>query len=164
MKKLFVSAAVALWLPIWIIGAGNPPEMKEGLWSVHKQSMQNPGNKKTDSTSTICRSHAYDQHALSLTKNVKGCTMVSESFQSGKRNQEMRCVMGATVVVSKGTSTYQGDTAAHSETHATYTPPMAGISEMTMIMDQKYVGSCPVGMQPGDMTTPDGRVAHLWQH
>ena len=69
-----------------------------------------------------------------------------------------------TVVESKGTTTFQGDTATHSETHATYTPPMGGISGMTMIMDQKYVGSCPAGLQPGDRTNADGSVIHLWKH
>jgi len=27
-----------------------------------------------------------------------------------------------------------------------------------MIMDQKYVGSCPAGTQPGDLTNADGRL------
>lgn len=83
MKMTLVSAAVALLLPIGIANAGDPPELKEGLWSSRVQSIDNPGNKKTDSTSTVCRNHAYDQHVLSLTKSVKcGCTTVSESFQN----------------------------------------------------------------------------------
>ena len=40
---------------------------------------------------------------------------------------------------------------------------MGGVSETTMIMDQKYVGSCPAGAQPGDITYADGRVTH-WRH
>ena len=164
MKKMLASAAAALLLPIGIANAVNPPEQKEGLWTSHTQSIDNPGNKKSESTSTICRSHAYDQHVLSLAKSVKGCTTVSESFQGGKYFVELHCVEAGTVVESKGTVTYQGDTSAHSENHSTFTPALGGISEMTIIMDQKYVGNCPAGAQPGDLTNADGSVTHLWKH
>lgn len=73
----------------------------------------------------------------------------------------MRCVIGETVILSKGTVTFQGDTSAHSVSHATYTPAMGGLSETTMIMDQKYVGSCPAGIRPGDRVQQDGTVVHL---
>jgi hypothetical protein len=163
MKKMLISAAAALLLPIGIANAVDLPDQKEGLWSNHRQTIDNPGNQKSEQTTTVCRNHAYDQYVLSLTKNTKGCTTVSESFQGGKHSIEVHCVIGSTVVDSKGTTTFQGDTAAHSETHATYTPAMGGVSETTMIMDAKYVGSCPAGAQPGDITYPDGRVTH-WKH
>jgi hypothetical protein len=163
MKNMLVYAAAALLLPIGLSIAADPPELKEGLWSNHTQSIDNSGAKPSDTTTTICRNHAYDQHARSLVKGRKGCTTVSESFQGGKYTLELHCVIGNTVVDSKGTTTFQGDTAAHAETHATYAPPMGGISEITMIMDSKYVGSCPAGAQPGDITNQDGTVNH-WKH
>jgi len=164
MKKKLASAIGILLLTVGIAKAGNPPEQKEGLWSIHKLTTDNPGNKKTESTSTICRSHAYDEHVRSLAKSRKGCTTVSESFEGGKYSVEMNCEAAGTKVHTKGTTTYQGDTSTHSETQATYTPAMAGISETTAIMDQKYVGSCPAGTAPGDMTSSDGTVNHLWKH
>jgi hypothetical protein len=51
--------------------------------------------------------------------------------------------VAGTAVDSKGTVSYTGDTSVHSETHATYNPALGGVSETTMIMDQKYAGSCP---------------------
>ncbi|MGO9229355.1 MAG: DUF3617 domain-containing protein [Bryobacteraceae bacterium] len=162
MKRLLICAAVAAVLPI--ANAANPPEVKEGLWSVHTKSIDSPGNKKSEGTYTLCRDHAYDQSIRAKAKNMKGCTKVSESFEEGKYSSEMHCVVAGTVVESKGTTTFQSDTSTHSETHATYTPPMGGISEMTMIMDQKYVGGCPGGAQPGDRTDAAGRVTHLGIH
>jgi hypothetical protein len=47
------------------------------------------------------------------------------------------------------------------ESHTTYKPPMRGIEETTMIMDQKYVGACPADMQPGERMDKDGKVIHL---
>ena len=164
MKKILVFAVMMLFLFIGIAAAANPPQLKEGLWSIHNQSINNPGNNKSESTSTICRSHAYDDYVRSLAKGKKGCTTVSESFEGGKYSVELRCVEGGTTVQSKATTTYPGDTSTHSETHATYAPALAGISEMTMIMDQKYVGSCPAGMQPGDLKDAKGNINHLWRH
>lgn len=49
MKKLMVFAAAVLMLLIGIANAVNPPEQKEGLWSIHRQSIDNPGNSKSES-------------------------------------------------------------------------------------------------------------------
>jgi hypothetical protein len=144
-----------------IANAANQPDVKEGLWSVHTQSVTSPGNKKSDSTYTLCRSHAWDRSAQAKAKSTPGCSMLSESFQRGEYSSEMRCVVARTVVQSKLTSIFQGETSYHSEVHATYTPPTAGISEMHVVMDQEYVGSCPAGAQPGDGTDAQGRVIHL---
>lgn len=143
--------------------AADAPDVKEGLWSIHRQVIDNPGNKKTESTQKICRNHAYDQHVREEAKKVKGCATVSESDQGGKHLTETHCVTGGTSIDTKGSASFQGDTAAHNESHTTYTPAMYGVSETTMIMDQKYEGTCPAGMQPGDLTNADGRVTHLWK-
>jgi hypothetical protein len=161
MKKKMLVSAVAFWA---LASAANPPELKEGLWSAHTQSVASPGNKKSDETYTLCRNHAYDQSVQALAKSMKGCTTVSEGFQGGKYSADLHCVVAGTAIESKSTTTYQGDTSAHSESHAIYAPAMAGISEMTMIMDHKYLGSCPAGAQPGDQTNADGSVIHLGKH
>ena len=147
-------------LAIAAAGAGDAPEVKEGLWSVHTQTIENPGNKKTEGSFELCRSHAYDQSVRATAKAMKACTMTNESLQGGKYSSGTHCVVGGTTIESKGTTTFQGDTSTHSETHSTYSPAMGGISESTTIMDQKYVGSCPAGMQPGDRKMADGRVVH----
>ena len=54
-----VIAIAALLLPLAF--AADAPEIKEGLWSIHTQTIDNPGNKKMENTSTICRDHAYDK-------------------------------------------------------------------------------------------------------
>jgi hypothetical protein len=152
---------IALLLPMGIAIATNHPDLKEGLWSVHSQTINNPGDKKSEGSFTLCRSHSSDQAVEAHAKSMKGCTVSSESFQANKYAMEMHCTVGATVIDSKGTTTFNGDTSTHSETHATYTPAMPGVSEMTMIQDQKYMGSCPAGVLPGDRTNADGTVIHL---
>jgi hypothetical protein len=57
MKKMYLAAAVLL-LSYSTVRAADEPSMKEGLWSIHDVDTTNPGNKISDSTHTICRSHA----------------------------------------------------------------------------------------------------------
>ena len=71
MKKWLALMAAALLLPLAIATAAGPLEQKEGLLSIPRQSINNPGNQKTESSSTICRSHTYDAYTLSLVKNKK---------------------------------------------------------------------------------------------
>lgn len=56
--------------------------------------------------------------------------------------------------------TLWSDTAVRSESHATYTPPISGMSQSTTILEQKWVGACPAGVEPGDRVTADGTVSH----
>ena len=156
--------AIALLLPVAAACALDHPPVKEGLWSIHRVTTTNPGNKKTDTTFTLCRNHAYDQHVEGLAKNVPGCPPPKETLADGKFTTEMACKVGATTIVSKGSGWVHGDTSSHSETHATYTPEFAGMSDMTMVQDETYIGSCPADMQPGDQKSADGHILHLWRH
>src|ERR1035438_7245601 len=107
MKKIILTLGMAaLVLPL--ARAADPPELKEGLWSIHTQSIDNPGAKKTEGTYTHCRDHAYDTANRARAKTVKGCTTVSESFQGSKYSTEVHCVTGGTTIDSKGTTTFQG--------------------------------------------------------
>jgi len=153
--------AASFLLPMGIAVAANGPAMKEGLWTVHTVTTINPGNAKSEGTISICRSHAYDESVEAAAKTKRGCTTVSESFEGGKRSVVLHCTIAITVVDTKAVTTFDGDSAAHSEIHATYTPPMAGISETNMIQDQKYVGACPSGAQPGTGSDRTGQSRTL---
>jgi hypothetical protein len=159
---LFVGAAVLF--SVGSAHAAGPPDVKEGLWSDHTQSIDQPGNKKSEGTKTICRSHAYDQYVKTLAAKVPGCTKVSENYNGHTFTSEMRCVVGGSVIDGKETATFQGDTAVHSESHSTYTPALYGVSATTRIADQKYLGSCPAGSQPGDIKSADGKIINTWKH
>jgi hypothetical protein len=162
MRKMLVSAAAVLSLALGTAVAVDAPDVKEGLWSVHSQTTANPGNKKSEGTTyTLCRDHAYDKAARDLAKSVKGCKLLSETFKDGKYSTRLHCMIGATVIDTESTVTFASDTSIHSETHATYTPAMNGVSDTTLVQDQEYMDSCPAGTQPGDRTDEDGRVTHL---
>jgi hypothetical protein len=152
-----IFAGVVLVLPMAAALAIDLPPWKEGLWEIRTQTTSNPGNKKSDGTVKLCRDHAYDKAAEDLLKKMKECTITWDAAGAGKFVSASRCTVNGTVIVSKGTSSYQS-TSVHTETHTTYTPAFFGTIDETTIQDQAYVSSCPAGMKPGDRISSDGTM------
>jgi len=70
--KRHLIAAIALLGLIGSAYALDDPPIKEGYWSVHQVTVDQPGNKTIDGKYFICRNHAYDAYVETL-KNVPGC-------------------------------------------------------------------------------------------
>ena len=149
MNKLMVFVVAVLAMPIGVAYAIDHPPVKEGLWQVRTQTISNPGGKKSEDTMKVCRTQASEKAGEAVMKNTKGCTVVNESMNGNVYSLEMRCSMAGTVIASKGTTTFQSDSAVHSESHVSYTPAMNGETDDTSITDQTYLGSCPAGAKPG---------------
>jgi len=137
INKAFALAAAAILLTIGTAYAADPPDMKEGLWSVHSQSIDSPGNKTSSGAYTLCRSHAYDQAIRESAKKGKGCTITSESFQNGKYSSDAHCIVANTVVDSKTATTFSNDTSFHTELHSTYTPAFYALAPQSAIIYAK---------------------------
>jgi hypothetical protein len=144
--------------------ATDPPALKEGLWQVHGQIIENPGAKRTEFTYRLCRNHAYDKAMDDQMRNVKGCRTSFDDRGHGSFVSSSRCTLDNHVVIdSKGTTTYESDTSTRSESRATYSPAYRGRSEEVLIEDQHYLGACPAGMQPGDRAMQDGSLQRYVQ-
>jgi hypothetical protein len=160
MARISFWAALVVVLPISGAHAAHPPKIQEGLWEVHVQTLENPGNKKAEFTYKLCRDHAFDKRADAQVKKAKNCTTTIESIGADRYSAASRCTAAGIVIVSKGLSIYQSATSTHSETVATYSPAFYGRTDQTMIQDQHYVGACPAGLKPGDRLMADGRIVH----
>jgi hypothetical protein len=145
--------------------AAEPPAVKEGLWSVHTVMIDNPGNKRTEGTRSLCRTHAYDVRAReqAQTKQKQICKTVARTSSGNTFTEESECTIQGSVATIKVVTSFASDTSIHSETHDTYKPPLGGVAEMSVILDQKYLGACPAGMEPGDFMSSDGKVTHVKQ-
>ena len=160
MKRFLLPPIVVMCMAL-AIWAADPPPLKEGLWSIYTVTTDQPGNKKTEGTRSICRNHAYDERIRAQAKaQAAACKIHTDNDSGQKYESESECVTQGITIHTKGTAIASGDNAAHSETTTAYNPAFGGISSTTMIMDQKYVGACPAGMEPGDMMEADGRVVH----
>jgi Protein of unknown function (DUF3617) len=104
---------------------------------------------------SYCRGHAQEDR----TKTKEPCKTLSETYSGGRHAKETECSGSSGVVVNiKLTST--GDSSAHVETRMVFNPPTAGRTDSVAIVDQKYVGACPEGIEPGDILDAAGKVIH----
>jgi hypothetical protein len=71
------------------------------------------------------------------------------------------CKFGESNMKSTSVTTFTGDTAYRTEVKASYEPPMMGMTSGTTIIDAKWSGPCPAGMQVGDVVMPDGRKVNV---
>lgn len=157
MKTAVLSSA--LLLTIGAVYAADAPPLREGLWSIHTEITSLPDNKKDVGKRSLCRNHAYDDNVRAMAKTQAAkCKAITDNYSSGQYVSEIECVVAGTTIHTKGTTTRNGGSGAHSESHATYSPALGGMTAMTTIMDQKYVGACPVGVDPGDTISGDGTI------
>lgn len=159
MKKSVMALLAAL---PWTVAAlaADAPQLKEGLWSIHSRDLEMPGNRHTEFTSTLCRSHDSDRETQEKSKHTKDCVTVKETLRANELTSESRCTIHGSIIESHSTTLFLGN-ATHTEVHVTYTPALHGVTHSTLVQDQKYLGACPAGAEPGDLMLPNGSVQHL---
>ena len=152
--------ALVVVLSAWTGMAGadglKPPPTKEGLWETHSIQTQQ-GKTMSDSTVKMCQSNELTKSMQSNGEELRKKNECTSSVTQPSANtyvEESRCAKGPSPgSVTKVIYTHQGDTSSHTEMHMT----LLGKTETVMLIDAKYVGSCPAGMKPGDLII-DGKV------
>jgi hypothetical protein len=135
------------------------PLLKEGLWKIHMTDTDASGKTSNDSTTSLCRNHAYDVHVRELAANtMKACTTVSDTKLLGKRTITLSCKIGGSTVTTKSVISSSGEDEYHTESFTTYNPALYGATQSTMVQEQTYAGACPAGMSPGDRKLADGTI------
>lgn len=114
------------------------PPMQEGYWSVHTETVDNPGAKKSEGTRMVCRNHAYDAYVQGKALNVPGCKPMSVTVSGNKYSTELECTVSGTVIKTKGTAVVN-DSMARAESRTTYTPAFNGVTDSTMTTEQKFL-------------------------
>jgi hypothetical protein len=161
MKTKVMSAFAMLLVSIVIARADAPPlpPLKEGLWESHTQQIIK--KNKTQSVLELCRTHEYDESIKASMKlagenlrKLKQCTETVTRHSANSFSSEMRCVKDGSV--TKVTMTFEGDTSYRMEMRV-----KEGKSDTETIVDDRYVGSCPADMKPGDAVTADGKKINL---
>ena len=153
-------AVLLVAIPSALIGIADadefkPPPMKDGLWETHSTQTQQ-GKTVFDMSVKMCQSKEHTKSLQSTGEELRKkneCTSTVTQPSPNSYVEESRCSKGPNAgSVTKIIYTYQGDTASHTEMHMN-----AGKSETVMVMDAKFLGSCPAGMKPGDAVTADGK-------
>ncbi|HEY6456968.1 MAG TPA: DUF3617 family protein [Steroidobacteraceae bacterium] len=133
-----------------------PPPMKDGLWETHTVQTQ-AGKNVADMSIKMCQSKEHTQSTQTLSAEMRKrnqCSSVVSQRSGGTTVEETRCAKGPSAgMLIKAIYSHVGDTAAHIEMHE-----QKGSTDDVTVMDLKYLGSCPAGMQAGDMIMSDGKV------
>jgi hypothetical protein len=157
MRINIVLWTVVLAASITVAGAEEfkPPPQKDGLWEAH--SVRTAAGKTASDTSVkMCQSKQLTQQSEAFSKELRQknqCTSVITQHTGDTVVEESRCAKGPNAgSVTKVIYSHISDTASHMEMHT-----QIGGAESVTVMDMKYLGSCPVGMKPGDIIMPDGK-------
>jgi hypothetical protein len=154
-KPAFLVAVLSAGIGIAGADGIKPPPTKEGLWETHSTHIQQ-GKTVSDRSVKMCQSKEMTESMQSNAEQLRKRNECTSSVTRPSANtyvEESRCAKGPNAgSVTKVVYTYQGDTASHTEMHMD-----VGKVETVMIMDAKYVGSCPAGMRPGDLVI-DGKI------
>jgi hypothetical protein len=159
MAMTFKPALLGVLLSAWVGIAGADgmkfPPMKEGLWETQNTRTQQ-GKTVSDKAVKMCQSNELTKSMRTSAEELRKKNECTSSVTKPSANtyvEESRCAKGPNAgTVTKVIYTYQGETASRTEMHIN-----SGKSETVMIMDAKYLGSCPMGMKPGDLII-EGKV------
>jgi len=157
MKIPLLSTCAMVLVSVGIAVAAEPelPPLKEGLWESHTTMVIQ--NTKHDSVLKLCRNHQFDKFMKDQTKSTgenlrkaRQCTDTTTQLAAGSYSSESHCAKDGSV--TKTTATFQGGTSYHMEMHR-----KDNQSETVTTIDDKYMGSCPADMKPGDTIMADGK-------
>jgi hypothetical protein len=138
------------------------PKLKAGLWEVSVTSARSSGAAPPRLT-TMCLDDSVQQEMYRMsTGMMSGMCSKHDIKVAGARVTTLAdCDLGVTRMRSQSVMTLTGNTAYHTEAHASFDPPMSGMKESTTTIDGRHVGACKAGQQPGDMTLPGGQTINV---
>lgn len=137
------------------------PKMKPGLWEATTTTGGRSGAPPHVSKSSICMNETVQKDVMAFGQNMGAkCSKNTMRKDGNKYLGEAECAMGNMTVKSQSVTTFSGDTSYRTESRATFSPAMAGVSESTTVHESKYAGPCPANMKPGDMNM-GGRISNI---
>jgi hypothetical protein len=150
----------ALLLGAASVSAIDFPSMKPGLW---ESTMSREGAPQKLAGTKMCMDAAVQKEMMEMGMGTMK-TMCSKNDIRRDGNKvygNAECKFGESTMKSTSVTTFTGDTAYHTEVKSTYEPPMQGMAAGTAVIDARWTGACPAGMQVGDVTLPDGRKINM---
>jgi hypothetical protein len=162
MNRLVLAASLgpALLVAASAATAIDFPTMKSGLW---ESSVTREGTPPRPGVMKMCMDSAVQKEMMEMGMGtMKTMCSKNDIRRDGNRVYgNAVCKFGESMMKSSSVTTFSGDTAYHTEVKATYDPPMAGMPGGTTVINAKWSGPCPAGMQAGDVMMPDGRKINM---
>jgi hypothetical protein len=149
------SSALAADLP-----AIDIPTMKPGLW---ESKVAREGTTAPQPIARMCLDAAVQKEMMGFGMGAMKsmCSKNDLRREGNKLYGNNECKIGESTMRSTSVTTFNGDSSYHTEVKATYDPPMMGKAGVDTVVDAKWVGPCPAGMQPGEMIMPNGQKMNV---
>ena len=152
---------LVLLLPLSAQAAQEYPKLKPGLWEMmtaNSRSKDRPPQK-----SAICLDASLQQDMIRMsTGMMQGmCSKLDTKYVGNTFTGEATCNLGTSTMKSKSVMTMMGDSAYRTEAHASFDPPMNGMTQSDTVIEGRHIGACKPGQQPGDMTMPNGQTMNI---
>jgi len=152
---------LVLLSPLGAQAAQQYPKLKPGLWEMttaSSRSKDRPAQK-----STICLDASLQQDMIRMsTGMMQGmCSKLDTKYIGNTFTGEATCNLGTSTMKSRSVMTMTGDSAYHTEAHASFDPPMNGMTQSDTVIEGRHVGACKSGQQPGDLTMPNGQTMNI---
>ena len=155
MKHLLVVLNCGLLLMVIAGDAASetPPRRKSGLWEINTTVSNTPRSF----TAQTC----VDQNSDDLWKQEaeangqKSCSQTNFHKEGSNWVAESVCKIEESTATTRAVFTGSFDSSYRVESKSTYTPPLNGIKEGTIVMDAKWLGPCNPGQKPGDIVLPE---------
>jgi len=137
------------------------PTLRDGQWEM--TTMQGTAGSPPRK-STLCLDASTQRMMIDMGAGLQKamCSRMDMRRDGAKYISDAECKIGNSVIKSHGVMTMQGDTAYHTESSATYDPPLFNdVRQSTTVIEGRHTGACGDGMKPGDMVTPNGQRINL---
>ena len=155
-------ASIALALSLGAVSAYaiDFPTMKAGLW---ESSVAREGAPQKTGSTRMCMDAAVQKEMMDMGMGTMKsmCSKNDIRREGNKVYGSAECKFGDATMKSTSVTTFTGDTAYHAEIKSTTEPPMQGMPSGTAVVDAKWVGPCPTGMQVGDVVLPNGQKVNM---
>ena len=162
ITAITIAVAFAIAIPAL---AQDMPKRKSGLWEITMDSdnARKAGGKERQMTQCVdqTKDDVFRQMGQQAERENK-CSRTNVQRSANKLSFESTCDFGSMKTASTSVITGDFNTAYRMEIHSRYTPPMAGVSEGTTVIDAKWTGPCKAGQRPGDITVAGGRTMNIY--
>ena len=161
---VFALALLPLLLPRIADAAQDFPKMHAGLWKTTTVTQSaDPANPSTPHVSSICLDASVQQLMVQFSQGlISGICSKHDLRVSGSTvESDSVCDLMGSRTTTHSTMKFSGDTRYHADAHTTYEPAAHGRTQSDTAIDGKYVGPCPAGMSPGDLTLPNGKMINV---
>ena len=148
-------------LPLGAQAAQQYPKLKPGLWEMTTTSGRSKDRPPQKSSICLDASLQQDMIRMSTGMMLGMCSKFDTKYVGNTFSGEATCKLGDSTMKSKSVMTMTGDTAYRTEAHASFDPPMAGMTQSDTVIEGRHIGACKPGQQPGDMTTPNGQTMNI---